>query len=332
MPGKKGIFVITRRDFIKMAMASAAALGFSPLIRWPKMAEAALDKAAVVWLEGQDCAGCTESVISCLEVVPGTGISLKDAILDVVNIRYHETIMAGSGYVAEDALDAAIADGGYVLVVEGSMPGLNPAFLEVAGEDLETKFVEVANAAGAIAAIGACGAYGGIPRAGSTVVGQDTQGQGVDFFLQKHGIEKPLINLPGCPVHPTWFWETAVAVINLLVSGIPLPFGLDDDKRPLNHFGCTIHDFCPRKKFYKSGKFLTDWNSNKEKDWCLLLKGCKGRQTYADCVLIKWNQGANSCIHNNAPCAGCTQPEFYPEMSPLYVYTEDALPDDVDVG
>jgi hydrogenase small subunit len=311
------MFVITRRDFLKMTMASAAALGLSPLVRWPKLAEAADKKPAVVWLEGQDCAGCTESVVSCLTP------DLRDMILDVVCIRYHETIMAGSGGVAEYALDEAIAEGGYVLVVEGSLPGFNPAFLEVAGHDLETKFVDAANAAAAIVAIGACATFGGIPRAGDTEPGQDTQGQGVDFFLDKHGIVKPLINLPGCPVHPTWFWDTVGAYLG---GNIPQ---LDDDKRPLTHFGCTVHDFCPRKRFYKAGKFLTDWNSNRENGWCLLLKGCKGPETHADCVLIKWNEGANSCIHNNAPCAGCTEPKFYPEMSPLYVYCEESLPDDV---
>jgi hydrogenase small subunit len=47
--------------------------------------------------------------------------------------------------------------------------------------------------------------------------------------------------------------------------------------------------------------------------------GCKGPWTYADCGSILWNEGANWCIGNNAPCAGCTQPEFYEGFSPLFV-------------
>jgi hydrogenase small subunit len=303
--GKIKAFVITRRDFIKMTMAGAAALGLSPLLSWPKLAEALDKKPAVVWLEGQDCAGCTESVLSCLQP------DLRDVVLDVVNIRYHETIMAGSGDVAEYALDAAIDEGGYVLVVEGSLPATDGRYLEVAGEVLEAKFVEAAGAAAAIIAIGACATYGGIPRAGVP------DGQGVDYFLAKHGISKPLINLPGCPVHPAWFFDTVLYYLNNEGAVPPL----DDFKRPLLHFAATVHDTCSRRKFYNKGKYLTDWNNPMERKWCLLLKGCKGTVTYADCPLIKWNEGASYCIDNNAPCAGCTEPAFYEGLSPLFKQT-----------
>ena len=303
--GKINSFVITRRDFIKMTMAGAAALGLSPLFKWPKMAEAAGAKPAVVWLEGQDCAGCTESVLACLTP------DLRDVVVDVVNIRYHETIMAGSGYVAEFALDEAIAEGGYVLVVEGSLPAADGRYLEVAGSPLEDKFVEAANAAAAIIAIGACATYGGIPRAGVP------DGQGVDFFLNKHSISKPLINLPGCPVHPTWFFDTVTYYIGT-GGGVP---ALDSEKRPYQHFANTVHDMCPRRRFYARGKYVTDWNSPKASRWCLLLKGCKGPWTHADCGSILWNERANWCIGNNAPCAGCTQPEFYEGFSPLFKET-----------
>ena len=302
--GKLKGFIITRRDFVKMMMAGAAALGLGPL-SWPKLGEAdetCETKPAVVWLEGQDCAGCTESVLACLNP------DLRDVVLDVISIRYHETIMAGSGYVAEGALDAAIAAGGYVLVVEGSLPAADDRYLEVAGHPLETKFVQAANASDAILAIGACACFGGIPRAGVP------DGQGVDFFLNKHSISKPLINLPGCPVHPTWFFDTVLYYLNN--NGAVPP--LDDHKRPLQHFGCTVHDICPRKKFYNGGKYVTDWNSPMANKFCLLLKGCKGPWTYADCPYIKWNEGASFCIGNSAPCAGCTQPEFYEGFSPLY--------------
>lgn len=310
--GKIKAFVITRRDFIKMTMAGAAALGLSPLFKWPKMAEAAGEKPGVVWLEGQDCAGCTESVLACLTP------DLRDVIIDVVNIRYHETIMAGSGYVAEFALEEAVKDGGYVLVVEGSFPETDGRYLEVAGKSLEhTAFVDcvdgksVAGEAAAIISIGACATYGGIPRAGVP------DGQGVDFFLNKYSISKPLINLPGCPVHPMWFFDTVLYYINT-GGGVP---ALDSEKRPYQHFANTVHDMCPRRRFYKRGKYVTDWNSRKASSWCLLLKGCKGPWTHADCGSILWNEGANWCIGNNAPCAGCTEPAFYEDFSPLFKET-----------
>lgn len=297
--GKIKAFVITRRDFIKMTMAGAAALGLSPLFKWPKMAEAA-GKPAVVWLEGQDCAGCTESVI--------TYENIGNVILNDVAIRYHETIMAGAGDVAIGALDAAIAEGGYVLVVEGSIPLAESGdYCVVAGETFKETVKRAAQSAAAILPIGACATYGGIPKAGPT------DAQGVDDFLQSQGINKPLINLPGCPVHPTWFINTVVSYL----TGQPIP--VDEFKRPVKHFASTIHSMCPRRWFYKKGKYLRDWNDPKQRRWCLLLKGCKGPEAYADCGTILWNQGANWCVGNNAPCSGCTEPDFYNKFTPLYV-------------
>lgn len=301
--GNRRFFILTRRQFIKMMIAGAAALGLGK-ISWPKLAEAYDMKPAVIWLEGQDCAGCTESVI--------TYEGIGEVILGVVAIRYHETIMAAAGDVAIGALDATIDEGGYVLVVEGSIPlAENGDYCVVAGEAFKDTVIRAANKAAAILPIGACATYGGIPKAGPT------DAQGVDEFLTSQGISKPLINLPGCPVHPTWFIDT---VVTYLGGDIP---ELDDYKRPVKHFSTTVHDNCPRRRAYDKGRFLTDWNDSGRGGCmgkpCLLLKGCKGPVTYANCPLIKWNDGANWCIGNNAPCSGCTEPKFYHELGDVYV-------------
>jgi len=294
-------YVFTRRQFMKMTMGATAALGISQL-RWPKMLMADVTKnPGVVWLEGQDCAGCTESVLSCLTP------DLRDIILDVVTIRYHETIMAGTGEVAEYALVKAIQEGGYVLVLEGSIPAADPRYLMVSGESVESTFIAAARNAAAIIAVGACATYGGIPK--PTI----SNGQGAEYFLNKYGISKPLINLPGCPVNPIWFYDTVVAY---LTGGVP---ALDANRRPLAHFGQLIHDNCPRRPHYDKAEFLSDWNNPVQKDWCLFLKGCKGSETYSDCPSLKWNEGVNWCIGNGAPCAGCTEPKFYENFSPLFI-------------
>ena len=176
--GNRKFFILTRREFIKMSMAGAAALGLSPLIQWPKLAQAYDMKPAVIWLEGQDCAGCTESVI--------TYEGIGDVILNVINIRYHETIMAAAGDVAIGALNDTITEGGYVLVVEGSIPlAENGDYCVVAGETFKDTVARAALNAAAILPIGACATYGGIPKAGPT------DAQGVDAFLTSQGISKP---------------------------------------------------------------------------------------------------------------------------------------------
>jgi len=294
--------VFTRRQFIKLSMGAAASLGLSKLALGDKLLsqESTALKPAVVWMEGQDCTGCTESVLSVLTP------DLRDFILDTVSIRYHETIMAGTGYVAESALDAAIAEGGYVLILEGSIPAADSRYLKVAGSPMEEKFIEAASNAAAVLAVGACAAYGGIPRAGVP------DGQGAQYFLDKHNVVKPLINIPGCPIHPAWFFDT----VNSFLAGNSIP--VDQYKRPLAHFNSTVHQNCHRKGSYENQAYLTDWNDPAQKNLCLLLKGCKGVDTHADCPLIKWNDGVNWCGENNAPCAGCTEPQFYDQFSPLF--------------
>ena len=59
---------LTRRDIIKAAGATLALLGLSQALT-PKVVKALEENAgkqSVIWLEGQDCAGCTESFLNDL--------------------------------------------------------------------------------------------------------------------------------------------------------------------------------------------------------------------------------------------------------------------------
>ena len=178
-------FVMSRRNFMKMCAGGITVFGISALaqagpspetLTLPEVRAADLPelKPGVVWLEAQDCAGCTESVLSCLTP------DLRDFVLDDVAIRYHETIMAGTGEKAEEALEAAIEQGGYVLVLEGSIPKHESRYLRVAGKSLEETFVRAASAAALVITVGACAAFGGIPKAGIT------GSEGAGYFLEKH--------------------------------------------------------------------------------------------------------------------------------------------------
>ena len=60
---------------------------------------------------------------------------------------------------------------------------------------------------------------------------------------------------------------------------------------------------------------------------CMEFLGCKGKKTYSDCPLRKWNAGSagqygvNWCIGARSPCLGCVEPSFPDGMSPFYVYS-----------
>lgn len=310
--GGSRVRVISRRDFLKIMGTAAAALGLSQVAPHVKWARGALDKPAVIWLEGQDCAGCTESVLAILKGKRVDQPDIRDVVLDLVEIKYHETIMAGAGYVAEGALENAIAEGGYLLVVEGSIPATDPRFLMVAGRPVEETFAEAAQNAAAIVAIGACACFGGICRACAS------RGQGVGYWVDRYKISTPYINLPGCPVKPEWFFGT---VVNFLSTGAPPP--MDSLHRPLDYFSQTVHENCPRRHNFMSNRFLVDWNDPTQKDYCLFLQGCKGPQSYSNCPSLWWNDGANWCIGAGAPCSGCTEPK----LGFFHIYGEGEYPE-----
>ena len=291
---------VSRRDFLKYCGATAAAFGLAKWEFTAKVAEA-LEKAGtkppVLWLEGQDCAGCSISFTGALYPPAAT------IILEKISLRYHEAIMAAAGHLAESAYQETLKQGGYVLVVEGSIPSVDDRFCMVGGRPFREIVEEAAHKAKAIIAVGACATYGGIPGAGPT------KGIGLNKALPG----KTVMNLSTCPVHKDHLVGT---ILYFLATGRIPP--LDDKGRPKAYFGVLIHDNCRRRSYFDEGLFLEDWNDPKQKDWCLFDKGCKGPDTYSDCPIRKWNDGINFCIDCGAGCQGCAEPEFYGGMTPLY--------------
>jgi hydrogenase small subunit len=279
------------------------------------MANVNVQEIPVVWIQTGTCTGCSVSVLNSVsptiknvlidEVVPGKHISLK----------FQATVMAGEGHAVVKVLEDAPKNykGGYVLVVEGAIPTKDGGIYGTLGEEGDKavpmlKWVEsLAKDALAIIALGTCAAFGGIaagkPNPGGYV--------GTDTFLKSHGIDKPLINVPGCPPHPDWFIGT---VASILIAGLPKPEELDEFKRPKVFYGKLIHENCPRRGYFEEGKFAKKFGE----PGCLNELGCKGPVTYADCPLRMWNHGTNWCIGAGSPCIGCCEPGFPDLVAPLY--------------
>ncbi len=302
---------LTRRDFIKLASTALAFLALNQALT-PKVAKAleeSLGKPAVIWLEGQDCAGCTESFLNSLEP---TAASI---LLDTISLRYHETAMAASGYQAEEALTKTVDEGGYVLVIEGSIPLADGGkYCTIGGKPFKDIVRECTKNAAAIICVGSCATYGGIPRSGPTdAVGLLYRGTRKHHYYDDVVMNKPVINLPTCPLHP----ERLVAVIiHYLTFGTVPP--LDKFQRPLAFYGYNQHENCERRGHFEAGEFLTDWGNPEQQGWCLYLKGCRGPWANQDCWKRLWNGRTNYCIKANVPCVGCSEPEFYESFSPLY--------------
>ena len=301
---------LTRRDFIKLASASIALLGLSQALtpRVAKALENSLGKPAVVWLEGQDCCGCTEAFLNSLEPPAAT------ILLDTISLRYHETAMAASGHQAEEALEKTIEEGGHILVIEGSIPlAEDGLFCTVGGKPFKDIVRDSARNAAAIICVGACASFGGIPAAGPTdAVGYLFRGTRKHHYYDDLGA-KPVINLPTCPLHP----ERLVAVVvHYLTFGTVPP--LDRFNRPLAFYGYNQHENCERRGEFDAGHFVTDWGDSSQQGYCLYLKGCRGPWANQDCWKRLWNSRTNYCIRANISCVGCSEPEFYDAFSPMF--------------
>ena len=273
----------------------------------------------VVWLQCAGCTGCSVSVLNTSHP------SIKNVLIDElipgkhINLRFHPTIMAGTGEMVVEVLRDTAADlrGGYLLVVEGAIPTAEEGIYGTIGEEdgkpvtLLRRLLELGSNALAVVALGTCAAFGGIPSGDPNPTGC----KGVREIFEERGINTPVVNIPGCPPHPDWFVGT---VASILLRGLPKPEELDEFGRPKLFFGTLIHENCPRRAFYDERKFAKKLGER----GCLYDVGCKGPVTYADCPLRLWNGGVNWCIANNAPCLGCTEPGFPDVMSPFYAKME----------
>ncbi|TFG68165.1 MAG: oxidoreductase [Anaerolineales bacterium] len=269
----------------------------------------------VIWLQAAGCTGCSVSLLNMQH--PGIKNLLVDEIIPGihVNLRFHATVMGGSGDVALSYLDDTVElqKGGYVLVVEGAIPTRDGGHYGTVGErdDMPVTMADRVSVAAedalAVLAVGTCASFGGI----SAAAPNPSNAMSVGAFLKSCGIEKPLINIPGCPPHPDWIVGT---IANVLLNGLPTADDIDDLGRPLTFYGKLIHENCPLRAAFDEGRFARKFGE----EGCLYELGCKGSVTYADCPTRRWNSATNWVIGAGAPCNGCTQPEFPDLLAPLY--------------
>ncbi|MFC1900173.1 hydrogenase small subunit [Chloroflexota bacterium] len=274
----------------------------------------------LVWLAGASCTGCSVSLLNTASP------TIKNVLIDEVipgvhiNLRYHQTIMAGAGDQAMEALENTAKEfkGGFVLAVEGAIPVGETANYCLIGErdgkpvTMETRVEELGRDALAVLSIGTCASFGGLPAGAPN----PSNCVPVTEVFKAKGITTPVVNVPGCPPHPDWIIGT---VASILLNGLPTAADIDDNLRPLAFYGKLIHENCPRRAYFDEGKFAKKFGD----EGCLYELGCKGPITYADCPLRRWNSGTNWVIGVGAPCNGCTQPEFIDGTSPFYEKLQD---------
>ena len=295
---------VSRRDFMKFCGILTATMGLSSSFI-PKVAEvfaAPKQRPPVIWLHFAECTGCSEATLRSM--YPW----IDELVMNILDIEYHETIMAASGYQAEDVLHSAVKkyNGKFICVVEGAIgTAYNGGYGKVGGKTFLEIGKEVCPKAAAVVCIGACACFGGIQAAKPNPGGF----KGVGDAL---GIKT--VNIAGCPPNPINLVGT---IVNYLLLG-KLP-DLDNLGRPLFAYGQTIHDQCPRRAHYEQDEFVTEFGSKEAAmGYCLYKMGCKGPDTYNNCPIAKFNDGTSWPVEAGHPCIGCSEPNFWDKMTPFF--------------
>jgi hydrogenase small subunit len=124
----------------------------------------------------------------------------------------------------------------------------------------------------------------------------------------------PLINLPGCPLNTSNL--TATIVHYLTFGSLPL---MDAHKRPLFAYGKRIHDNCERRAHFDAGQYVERWGDEGHRQgWCLYKMGCKGPATFHNCPTVRYNDGIGWPVAQGHGCVGCSEPQFWDSMGPMY--------------
>lgn len=284
----------SRREFLRLCTMAAAAVGLGPLAA-QRFAEAAERGArpSVIWLQFQECTGCTESLLRT------THPTVDALILDLISLDYHETLFAAAGHQAEAALKQAMRTnaGKYVCIVEGAIPTRDQGvYCMIGGRTAVDILTDVGGKAGAVIAIGSCASWGGVPSASPNPTGA----------VGAHEILKgtPVVNIPGCPANP---YNLLGTVLQYATFGT-LP-ALDREGRPLFAYGDTIHEHCPRRAHFDAGRFADRYgDENHRKGYCLYKLGCKGPVTHANCSVQHFGEVDGAWpIGLGHPCFGCTE-------------------------
>ncbi len=298
---------ISRRGFLTFCSTMAATLALPATFADKAAAAMTSDtRPSVIWQEFQSCTGDTESLLR------GSRPTAAELVLDYLSIDYHDTIMAAAGHQSEKSLDDAAKKGGHILIIEGSIPvAKNGAYCFVGGKTAVEQLKASAANALAIICAGTCSSYGGIAAAQPNPTGA----VGVSEIIK----DKPIINLPGCPVNVVNL--TAVVVHFLTFGTLP---ACDSHGRPLFAYGKRIHDNCERRAHFDQGQYVEAWGDEGHRQgWCLYKMGCKGPSTFHNCPTVRWNDGLSWPVQAGHGCVGCSEPGFWDTMGPFY----DRVPD-----
>lgn len=266
---------------------------------------------SLLWLQGGACSGNTISLLNAEEP------SIVDLVTDFgIDIVWHPSLGMELGKNAQKLLKD-LASGARpldIFVYEGTVilgPNGTGRFNMFAERPMKDWVSELAKQAQIVVAIGDCAAYGGIP----VIDPNPVDSVGMQFFRRKKGgflgadfrstMGLPVVNIPGCPIHPDWVTQILVAI----ATGRAGDIALDDLGRPKTFFTTFTQTGCTRNQFFEWKQSSSEFGQG-TRTGCLFYElGCRGPMTRSSCNRILWNR-QSSKTRAGMPCLGCTEPEF----------------------
>ncbi len=194
-----------------------------------------------------------------------------------------------------------------ILIVEGFVttgPNGSGMYDTYRGKAKQLLVQDLAQHAAVVIAVGTCACFGGIGNSGETgasglqFVKNECGGVlGADYRSRR---DWPVINLPGCPVHPAILKDT------LCLLGEGKKPSLNEMQSPEEWYSMLVHQGCTRNEYHEYRVEEEDFGGR----GCMFFHlGCQGPLTHGPCNKVLWNQ-RNSKTNAGVPCFGCTQPDF----------------------
>ena len=269
------------------------------------------------WIQGGGCGGDSMSILNAES--PNIVEAREDLDIDILwhpsfsqaSPAEHRRILAGlvEGQIPLD-----------ILCVEGAVvrgPENTGMFDTYDGKPKKKLIRQLAGRAGIVIAVGTCASFGGVTGAGETdAVGLQFSKKTCGGFLGedfRSGKGLPVINLPGCPLHPA----VVIGTLTALARGMEME--LNAFNSPLEYYSMLVHQGCTRNEYHEYRIEETDFGQK----GCLFFHlGCQGPMAHAPCNKFLWNR-RNCKTRSGVPCIGCTEPDF-PREDP-YFYTPNIV-------
>jgi hydrogenase small subunit len=307
MPEMSAFPGVTRRDFLKICggLAALIGLGQAGAADVARALEAIAKRPNVLWSDFQECLGCSVNLLQSRTPEVAT------LVLQQISLNYHEAVMAPAGDDAVKSFNETLAGGDFYWVAEGAIATKIPGAMTVNGRTSMAIAKETYAKAKATIAIGTCATYGGVQAASPNPTGA----KGLAAFLKEDaGVTNPVvINMSRCPGNA----EDLLTVLTYVLVYNKVP-ELDAVGRPKFLYGQLVHDNCERRAHFENGQYIEAFGDEHTADqWCWFKMGCKGPVTYAPCPVTRWNGHQRWCIEAG-PCIGCSEPDFWDTMQPMY--------------